>query len=138
MPQAESGDTPWEMPVAEPVDVTEELGQNDQPENRVWRTPYGYLVKIKTWQTPQLQPGIEMYNMTGVRADESGNAQVDAEGKPILVGPGHGFGLTFLDPNDFRTKADMVRDQQKMYALILERALRAMDEPPPPGVGVAT
>lgn len=130
------GDVPWTItPKAWPEDITEALARPDEKEeNRIYRTPDGHHVKVKTWQVAAVQAGVANYFMSGSLCDAEGTALVDADGLPLIVGKGEGVGVTELWRSNPKTQAEQVEEARQNYVLLLERVAKSRAGAGPVGV----
>lgn len=120
----------------DPVDVTAELGRDNKPENRVYRTSTGHLVKIKTTEIPAPQMGQRHFRMTGSICDASGAALRLEDGSPFLVAE-RGVGVTMLRRGEGPTLAEQLDEQRLAYAIVLQRVALLHESDLPAGVAPA-
>lgn len=115
-------------------DVTSELGRDDKPENRVYRTPGGSVIKVKTWRVQSAVPSQMPFRMTASICDAGGGALAgwvldDPRGRRSLTLMLNSPLFTDVETMVEAARRDYVRDVESLYA--------TRTAPLPPGIADA-
>lgn len=112
-----------------PEDITAALGRDANPANRVYRTPEGRIIKVRTGEVvPSPIFGQRLFKMSGSDCDETGAAY--PQGASHRIAPEHQVTLTA--PADLEAELEIHRQ-----AVALDTEVRARTYEAARPVGVA-
>ena len=116
------------------ADVTAELGRDANPQNRVYRTIAGRVIKVRTREVlPSPNWGERAFKMTGSACDETGSALTFGGGYQIAREHQVTMRGRLDDPTDLETQLELHRIR---YVFQVQQAAAVYEGVLPPGVGV--
>jgi hypothetical protein len=117
------------------VDVTAELGRDANPENRVYRTINGRVIKVRTKEIlPPPNWGERVFKMTGSACDETGAALPFGDGHQIARERHVTMRGQLDDPSDLAVQLELHRIR---YVFQVQQAAAVYCAELPAGVGTA-